>query len=198
MPREKHKEERNNVKANAESKAEVAYDKTKTSFLWIDNIWLADSTVSPVMDYKAFIKNSKLKEEQVSQAEYDMITKSIIDSPDTRKNNGYFILAVLAAGLNFLSMQVNNWISKSRAKKKGIDATLVTQSNNKLMSIIMPLIMGVFTLFYNAAFGLYIVAGAIIALITSPLVTLFVDMLEFDAIHKERNKNMALYDRKRK
>ena len=191
-------EDRNEFKANAESKAEVAYDKTKTSFLWIDNIWLADSTVSPVMDYKAFIKNSQLKESDVSKAEYDMITKSIVESPDTRKNNGYFILAILAAGLNFLSMQVNNWVSKAKAKKKGIDVALVTQSNNKLMSIIMPVIMGVFTLFYNAAFGLYIVAGAIIALITSPLVTLFVDMLEFDAIHKERNKNMAIYDRKRK
>lgn len=191
-------EERNESKLNAESKAELAYDKTKAKFLWIENIWLADSTVNPVMDYESFLDKSKLTKEQVTQEEYDMITKSIKESPDTRKNNGFFILAVLAAGLNFLSMMINNWISKARAKKKGIDSTLVTQNNNKLMAIIMPIIMGVFTLFYNAAFGLYIVAGALISLITSPLITLFVDMLEFDAIHKEKNKNMALYDRKRK
>ena len=96
-------------------------------------------------------------------------------------------------------MSINGWISKSKAKKQGIDPALMTNTgSNKYMTIIMPIIMGVFTLFYNAAFGLYIVAGAIIALITSPLDTLFVDMLEFDAIHKERNKNMAIYDRKRK
>ena len=74
----------------------------------------------------------------------------------------------------------------------------MTGGNNKLMTIIMPLIMGVFTLFYNSAFGLYIVAGALITLITSPLVTLFVDMLEYDAITKEQQKTVAIYDRKRK
>ena len=85
-----------------------------------------------------------------------------------------------------------------RAKKKGIDVALVKGSNNKIMTIIMPLIMGAFTLMYNAAFGLYIVAGALIALITGPLVTLFVDMLEYDAITKERQRTTAIYDRKRK
>ena len=117
----------------------------------------------------------------------------------TRSNNGYFVLAVLAAGTNFLSMKVNSWASKARAKKKGVDASLVTtDGNNKIMSIIMPLIMGVFTLFYNAAFGLYIVAGALITLITSPLVTMFVDMLEIESIQREKDKTVASYDRKRK
>ena len=82
--------------------------------------------------------------------------------------------------------------------RRGIDVALVANNSNKLMSIIMPIIMGIFTLFYNAAFGLYIVAGALITLITSPLVTLFVDMLEYDAIKKESQKNVAIYDRKRK
>jgi membrane protein insertase Oxa1/YidC/SpoIIIJ len=115
-----------------------------------------------------------------------------------RGNNGFFVLAILAAGLNYLSMTVNNFISKLRAKKKGLDANMLKSGSNKIMSIIMPIIMGVFTLFYNAAFGLYIVAGALITLITSPLVTLFVDMLEMDAITREKNKYVAIYDRKRK
>ena len=114
------------------------------------------------------------------------------------KNNGYFILAILAAGLNYLSYGLNNWISSARAKKKGLDPKLTNNSSNKILTIIMPIIMGIFTLFYNAAFGLYIVAGALITLITSPLVTLFVDMLEFDAISKEKQKTVAIYDRKRK
>ena len=67
-----------------------------------------------------------------------------------------------------------------------------------VMPIIMPIIMGIFTLFYNAAFGLYIVAGVLIALITGPLVTLFVDMLEIEAIKKEQNSTVASYDRKRR
>ena len=97
-----------------------------------------------------------------------------------------------------MSTMTNTWISKWRAKKKGLDVSLMTGGNNKIMTIVMPLIMGVFTLFYNAAFGLYIVAGALIALITSPLVTLFVDMLEIEAIKKEQSKTVASYDRKRR
>lgn len=184
------------LKNTADKKAKTKYDEVSTSFLWIKNIWLADSTVSPVMKYDDFIKKSKVTKAQVSADEYNLVISPM--SSVERKNNGYFVLAVLAAGLNYLSYGINNWISKARAKKKGLDPNLASNTSNKAMSIIMPIIMGIFTLFYNAAFGLYIVAGALITLITSPLVTLFVDMLEFDAISKEKQKTVAIYDRKRK
>ncbi|MCI5497542.1 MAG: YidC/Oxa1 family membrane protein insertase [Firmicutes bacterium] len=184
------------LKNTADKKAKDKYDQVSTSFLWIKNIWLADSTVSPVMKYDDFIKKSKVTKAQVSADEYNLVITPM--SSVERKNNGYFVLAVLAAGLNYLSYGINNWISKARAKKKGLDPNLASNTSNKAMSIIMPIIMGIFTLFYNAAFGLYIVAGALITLITSPLVTLFVDMLEFDAISKEKQKTVAIYDRKRK
>lgn len=184
------------LKNTADKKAKNKYDQVSTSFLWIKNIWLADSTVSPVMKYDDFIKKSKVTKAQVSAEEYNLVISPM--SSVERKNNGYFVLAVLAAGLNYLSYGINNWISKARAKKKGLDPNLASNTSNKAMSIIMPIIMGIFTLFYNAAFGLYIVAGALITLITSPLVTLFVDMLEFDAISKEKQKTVAIYDRKRK
>lgn len=189
-------DEKSALQTEANNNAQAKYKETKASFLWIDNIWLADSTVNPVMKYSDFINKSSITSEQLSEEEYNLVMSSISDS--ARNNNGYFILAILAAGLNYLSMSVNNWISKARAKKKGVDVSLMSNNSNKLMSIIMPIIMGVFTLFYNAAFGLYIVAGALITLITSPLVTMFVDMLEYDAIQKEKNKNVAIYDRKRK
>ena len=184
------------LKNTADKKAKDKYDQVSTSFLWIKNIWLADSTVSPVMKYDDFIKKSKVTKAQVSADEYNLVITPM--SSVERKNNGYFVLAVLAAGLNYLSYGINTWISKARAKKKGLDPNLASNTSNKAMSIIMPIIMGIFTLFYNAAFGLYIVAGALITLITSPLVTLFVDMLEFDAISKEKQKTVAIYDRKRK
>ena len=184
------------LKNTADKKAKDKYDQVSTSFLWIKNIWLADSTVSPVMKYDDFIKKSKVTKAQVSADEYNLVITPM--SSVERKNNGYFVLAVLAAGLNYLSYGINNWISKARAKKKGLDPNLASNTSNKAMSIIMPIIMGIFTLFYNAAFGLYMVAGALITLITSPLVTLFVDMLEFDAISKEKQKTVAIYDRKRK
>lgn len=180
----------------AHEKVKEKYEETKSSFLWIENIWLADTTVDPVMTYSDFISKSEITEEMITEEEYNMIISPL--SNDYRGNNGYFILAILAAGLNFLSMTMNGFISKIRAKKKGVDPTLMKGGSNKIMTIVMPLIMGVFTLLYNAAFGLYIVAGALISVITSPLITLFVDMLEMDAINREKNKYIAIYDRKRK
>lgn len=186
----------NEKSASANARAKAKYDEVATSFLWIKNIWLADSTVNPVMKYSDFIKKSALNSDQISEAEYNLVISPMRDSE--RKNNGLFILAVLAAGINYLSYAMNNWISAARAKKKGLDPKLVSNNSNKVLTIIMPIIMGIFTLFYNAAFGLYIVAGAFITLVTSPLVTTFVDMLEYDAITKEKQKTVAIYDRKRK
>lgn len=188
--------EKDALKVQAETKALEKYNEVKNSFLWIENIWLADTTVNPIMKYSEFISKSTLTEEQISETEYNLVMNHMSD--DSRTYNGIFLLAVLAAALTFLSTAMNNWISKARAKKKGIDTNLVVGGSNKLMLILMPIIMGIFTLFYNAAFGLYIVAGALIMLITGPLVTLFVDMLEYDAIMKERQRTVAIYDRKRK
>lgn len=190
-------EQKSALEGEARKNAYDKFEETKTSFLWIDNIWIADSAFnSPVMDYKTFINKSALTEEEISAEEYELVMGHIEDS--VRKSNGFFILAILAAGLNYLSISVNTWISRAKARKQGIDPKLVSQGSNKIMTIIMPVIMGIFTLFYNAAFGLYIVAGALIALITSPLVTMFVDMLEIEAIKKEQEKTVAIYDRKRR
>lgn len=189
-------DEKAQKQTNANKRAKEKYDETSTSFLWIKNIWLADSTTNPIMNYSEFIKKSNINSEQIVEDEYNLVMTPMKDSE--RKNNGYFILAILAAGTSYLSTAMNEWISKARAKKKGLDPRLVSNGSNKAMTIIMPLIMGVFTLFYNAAFGLYIVAGAMITLITSPLVTTFIDMLEYDAITKEKQKSVAIYDRKRK
>lgn len=182
--------------ALANEKALTKYNETKTSFLWIENIWLPDSTKNPVISYDNFIEKSKLSADIITEEEYNLIMDNI--KTNERSNNGYFILAVLAAGLNFLSIYINNLISRRKAIKQGVDPRLTANNSNKIMTIIMPLIMGLFTLFYNAAFGLYIVSGALIAFISSPLVTLFVDMLEIEAIKKEQNRTVATYDRRRK
>ena len=190
-------DEKSALEGAARENAFNKFEETKTSFLWIDNIWIADSAFnSPVMDYDTFIDKSALTAEEITEEEYDLVMGHIENS--VRKSNGFFILALLAAGFNYLSISVNTWISRAKAKKQGVDPRLVSQGSNKIMTIIMPIIMGVFTLFYNAAFGLYIVAGALIALLTSPLVTMFVDMLEIEAIKKEQDKSVALYDRKRR
>lgn len=188
-------EEKASLQALANENAFKKYEETRNGFLWITNIWRPDTTTSSVMDYKTFMGQTSLNSEELTEDEYNLVISYI--SENAKGYNGYFILAVLAAVLSYMSTVMNNWVSKARAKKKGLDLSLPNQTN-KILTFVLPIIMGVFTLFYNAAFGLYIVAGSIITLITGPLITLFVDMLEFEAIRKERERTMPTYDRKRK
>ena len=180
----------------ANEKAEEKYREMKTGFLWIDNIWLPDTTTSPIMSYNDFINKSKLSKSEITEEEYTLVMAEV--KGGERKQNGFFILAILAAGSSYLSMAVNDWITKAKAKKQGIDTSLTVNRSGKIMTLVMPAIMMLFTIFNNAAFGLYIVAGALITLITSPLVTMFVDMLEFESIKRQQNKYLASYNRKRK
>lgn len=191
-------DERNAKLEEAQNNALTKYNETKESFLWIENIWIADSTANPVMSYKDFISKSSLSQDVISEEEYNLIMSPIKDT--VRKNNGFFVLVILAAGINYLSMVLPGWISKAKAKKQGIDPMLMNNGpkSGKIMQIIMPVIMGLFTLLYNAAFGLYIVAGALVGLVTTPLITVFVNMLEVEAIKREQNRTTAIYDRKRK
>ena len=65
------------------------------------------------------------------------------------------------------------------------------------MLIIMPVIMGIFTLFYNAAFGLYIVTGNLFALVTGPLITLLIEVIDEHKQNKANNSTpRATYSRK--
>ncbi len=182
--------------ATATTNTQAKYDEVKTSFLWIENIWLSDAAwESPVMDYESFIKSSSITAEDISEEEYNLVMAPVKDV--AKPCNGYFILAVLSVATNIMSSTISTWLTKRRAKRKGLDTSTVTKSG-KGLTLVLPMVMGLITLFYNSAFGLYLVAGGIVTMITSPLLNMFVDMLEFDAIEKEKNKVMAAYDRKRK
>lgn len=59
----------------------------------------------------------------------------------------------------------------------------------------MPVIMALFTLLYNSAFGLYIVAGNLFTLITSPLISLLVDEIDERKTKKEEQAKKVSYSR---
>ena len=104
-------------------------------------------------------------------------------------------MIVLAAVITYLSTQVTVWIGKAKAKREGkpyVDA----MAQNKVLIYMMPIIMAMFTLFYNAMFAIYIVTGALFRLMTGPLVTIFVDKLFDKSVKKEQEKMRVSYSRK--
>lgn len=170
-------------KKEATDSASEAWNEVKDSWLWIENIWVADSYKSPLPTYsdlKSMASNSKNKEykayvDSIDQNLYNTVTSSVHSKND--RWNGYFILAVLAAGLTFLSQWLTEFMQKSKNKKVN---ELVAQSNQqggamKFMKIFLPLMMVVFVLTSSASFGLYIVSSSLISMLISALTSLIVN-----------------------
>ncbi|MEG1752137.1 MAG: membrane protein insertase YidC [Clostridia bacterium] len=175
-------EERNNAIA-------VEYNKVKDSFLWIDNVWISDSplknSVPTFKEYESiarltFTATNTQTAEQL-KAIYEKEYNSIMDP--LRKNvgrvNGYFVLVILTVGLAVASQFMAR---KNLFEKKGEGVAPIAQ--NKMMLIIMPLILGFFTFFYNSVFSIYIIAGQLWMLATTPLV----DYIIFKTENKKASK----------
>ncbi len=173
------------------------YAEIKTGFLWIKNIWRPDNYKSVVPDFKQF--NSLLKDKVEgevslpSQAEYEKIMNPVAEANSGW--NGYFILTILSAGATFISMKIPEWTSKIRAKKKGVPYLPLQQ--NKVMGYIMPAILALFTLLYNAAFAIYIVTGSIFSMLFQPLIGLVVGKIDDKLMKKEESKIQVSYSRKK-
>lgn len=166
------------------------YKEIKTSFLWIKNVWIPDNYKSIVPDYEGYLKITNQKalsdgsSETLRKNTYDTVMGSLQEKYTGW--NGYMILPMLAIISTVISTMIPTWIEKSKAKKRGVPY-VTSPANNKMMLILMPVILGVFTFFYNSVFGLYIVVGALIGLMTSPLTTLLTDKI----IEKKEERNAA-------
>ncbi len=173
------------------------FGEVKTGFLWIKSIWRPDTSNSPVLDYKTFNDNvSKLEDVEVpTEEEYNKVMGALMQSEEYSSWNGYYILCIVAALATFGSNYINTLVQKSRAKKKGVMMETMEQGG-KGLNIIMPIIMGLFTLFYTASFGLYVVTSSLFAMVTGTVMSIFVDRIIEKQLRKERKKTTNSYDRK--
>ncbi len=161
------------------------WNSIKSSWLWIDNIWLADATITPFPDYES-LKGiasgggnyySKYVSDNINKDDYIKFSKLINDS--SRADNGYYILAILAGLLTFLSQ----WISDLHNKLKNKKANMLAKDANaagtsmKFMKIIMPIIMVIFVITTGASFGIYLLASNLAALAFGEIISLIVDAL---------------------
>ena len=173
----------------AQESVVTKYGEIKNGFLWIENIWRPDTGASITLSYNEFINTTKESKEEITEEEYNKVMDPI--KAEYNGWNGFFLLAVINGALSLASMYFSELISKSRAKKKG---TPYINTTNKSMMIVMPLIMALFTIFYNAAFGIYIVAGSLFTVVTSPLITILIDYI-FEKKHEKEQAKKPSYSR---
>ena len=141
--------------------------KSTSSWLWVQNIWVADGTVKPFPFYqslKSIANNTGYSDyvaNEINETQYDKIATLITDNA-TRATNGYYILAILAGLITFLSQyisELHNKLKNKKANKIAQSSGNETASTMKIMKFVMPVIMVIFVLSASASFGLYILAS---------------------------------------
>lgn len=166
------------VRERANNAVKVEYDQVKESFLWIKNIWMADSpTTSAIPDFKSYATLAKLslsgEEYTKAETEYNAVMGSL---KETEGVNGFFILAVLTGVTAFFYQYL---LSKKKKQKQNFYTQNAkpdpSTQTNKAMLIIMPVLMVMFTLSYNSIFAIYIIISQLVGIATAPLINYFIN-----------------------
>lgn len=173
------------------------YDLTQEKFLWIQNIWIADSPFN-----KSIVSFDTLKN-QVGKHQFEKNEKTIYDAfmpglkQERNKTNGYFILTILIVAVTMLSLYLTKFYNKRKNAKNG-KATANTQPAGKYMQIVLPIMLGVFALFYNSVFAIYMLVGQIVSCILLLPQLLFVDWVIGLREKKKKQKDTVEVDYTRK
>lgn len=176
------------IKAITDKSSKAAIDKwndVKADWLWVKNIWVADGTVSPFPSYDELVKMAgnagkeykSYVEENINKDNYNQIA-GLIQSNET-KNNGFFILAILAGVITYLSQFISDRHNKLKNKKAKLisDQANPTGTAMKVMKIMLPILMVTFVLTSSASFGIYMLASNVSSIALGELVSLVVNAM---------------------
>lgn len=150
---------------------------TIRSFLWIKNIFVSDNWAQAVPDFATVtgqkgMATSKLT--GITIDEYNDVMADVLGTGGYGKDgkwNGLLILPILSIALSFLSTKL---LSGSQAQPpappqdaqgEGAEKAQSQQQTMKMMQYVMPIMIGVFALFYSGAFALYMFTSSLCAIL---------------------------------
>lgn len=149
--------------------------ENRESFLWIKNIWRADTWQSVMPSYNEFTNGGMGATgiKGADEAEYNVIYDAVTTYAGGYAGaawNGLLILPALAIALSFVSMKLTQGSNPMANDPQ-------SQKTNKMMMLMMPLMMSFFILLYTAALGVYIVSNSILSIFTTLLLTPIVNKM---------------------
>ena len=149
--------------------------KERRGFLWIHNIFVSDNWQDGVPDYLAATGQEGFGMSRITgvmKDEYNLVMGKVIGADEAGWGkgdaswNGWMLLPALSIALSFLSQKL---LTKSQGApppsadgKKGADGM---QGSMKMMQFFMPIMIGVFSLFYSAAFALYTFTSSLVSIV---------------------------------
>ena len=173
-------------------------NRPKASLLWIGNLWYPDSMLNKEVpsfsDFRSTIARAAGAIDVNYEESYNEVTYNLTQQKNTY--NGYFVLIVLAIGFMFLQQFITMRSQKAANELSSVDGQAAT--TNKMMMVIMPIIFGIFSFFYSAAFSIYMIINTCYSLISTLIINKVVAVrFEKDSEKKARTKLQGRAGRKR-
>lgn len=163
------------------------YNEQKQGWLWIKNVFMSDTFTNPVPTFDKFVGKGLGQVGATLPAEtrkllltnsrydngYDAILKPAMDSYnrtsffDMKHWNGYFILPLISITLSIFSVKISKATQPEMPTQNDENGNPVKngQGMMKAMNWLMPIMMGVFALFYSSAFCIYMVMNSLITVV---------------------------------
>lgn len=171
--------------ATANQAVAAKYEDVRESFLWIKNVWIADTPFArAIPSFDSYAQTAGLTfENETKKSESKNAYNAVMGELEkTQGVNGYFILAILAGVSTFLSQYLMTKKKKQKdnfyTKQQENQPITPQASTGKAMMIVFPIIMLVFTLSYNSIFALYIVVSQLFSMATTPLISKLIEIAD--------------------
>lgn len=150
------------------------YHENNQGFIWVGNIWYPDSMLNrEVPSFDNFVSSLNRATNLANYEEsYNEVTYNL--SAEKQTYNGYFVLIVLAIGMMFLSQFFTMRMQKSMNELGTVDGS--GKRTNKWLLIMMPIIYGIFSFFYSAAFSIYMIVNTTYSFVTTLVVNKALDV----------------------
>ena len=146
--------------------AEKSYRSYNSSFLWIKNIWVPDTSYRHPIEYDDVLESSGLSEEAFNEVSYNL-------SAERSQANGYYILIIISIGSIFLSQFISARSPKAQSESQTADGS--GKRTQRTMMIVMPIVFGVFSFFYSAGFSIYMIVSSLYSILSTLIINLIVD-----------------------
>lgn len=183
----------------------IRYDEIKDSFLWIKNIWKADTTTNSIPSFDEYlsvaskvtyndelVSTKSLTDEQKTElkTEYELIMNPLRE--EIGSANGYYILLILVVGTAILSQ----WLAQRKMNLGGKGSSNPAAGTSKIMMFVLPVVLGIFALSSNSVFALYLLTSQVVGIGTMPFIDLIIDKMEKNSQNKKEASTMPNYNRK--
>ncbi len=187
------------LQGRAQEQTVPAFESSRTKFLWIKSLWVADVPWSkslpqwsnfkdamrsygylsedinknPSDVYNGENPNQGKYNSLIKQETYQIVTAKVREHSDLYDTNGYLIMVILVVGLSILSQVISNMQQKKSGQTlQGNGAGMM-----KAMLWIMPIMLGIFALTSSSAFTLYMAVNSIMTLLINFVTSLIVNLI---------------------